>query len=1138
MTDFTMTSPAGGELPSGITAVGGIVVDIIGANGTRIVAQLSSAGLPNNLSTGFSPSAGNPATIGVLGGFSPEVLASLGGGIAQMAVRMTIYDGDTSIGDVDSFQNFLTINGQQDTTPGNPNDNDDYDFSGMTDIRSQSTSQDGTLIGEARGFQNDQLSTAWMVNNDPAQLQRIYESLQNTNQLTFGLRDTDPFDNGYDFSRGISGNYFDVSENTAPTAGDDAYTISRNGTLTVDAANGLLANDTDPEGNNLAITVLQGPQHGTLTIDADGSFTYVPNPGYSGPDSFTYRTSDGFLHDDATVNLVVEPNVAPVAGDDAYVLLRNGSLTVDALGGVLANDSDPDGSHNNLTATILTQPANGTVTLNEDGSFTYTPNPGFYGEDSFTYLAGDGDDATPATVRFTVVNPNGLPDAVQDSYAVDKNGTLTIDAANGVLANDTDPNGDPLTAEVVRGPLNGTLTLNEDGSFTYIPNPGFSGTDSFTYRANDGQDSDVTTVILTVNNVNAVPVPTADSYSVDENGTLVIDAANGVLANDTDADGTTLTASLRSSPSNGTLVLNADGSFSYVPNSGFHGTDSFTYWADDGTDRRFTTVTLVVNNVNEAPVGVDDTYSVERNGSLTVNAANGVLANDSDPDGDNLFATLQTGPRNGTFIFNVDGSFSYVPDAGFIGTDTFTYLVNDGTVTRPVTVTINVTPPPAEHIVLDDNNNVASYSSRARAVFVEALGGNDDITGSRFDDILEGGNGNDTLIGADGNDRLVGGTGNDRLFGGNGDDTLIGGIGNDLLHAGAGVNSLIGGVGDDTYYVDNTTTTVTELAGEGFDIVNASVSYVMGANIEALYLDGSGDTNGTGNELDNAIRGSNGANIIDGGAGNDTLNGGAGNDTIIGGQGNDRLIGGTGDDTLTGGVGDDTYYIDSERDVIIENAGEGYDIVNTTVDYIFGDNIEAAYLEGTGHIQAIGNSLNNYISGNSGDNYIEGGDGDDRLNGELGSDVIRGGNGNDVIYGGSSNDTSGNTLFGDAGNDQLYGQRGSDELIGGAGADRLEGGAGDDSFTFLRHHFSNDVASMDHIVDFRGAGTSGTGEQDVLRFQGFAPGTTIEFDHYGYNQATQYYRIFDPNNPDDVMMVLVQMSGTNNQLTADDYVFI
>jgi len=174
--------------------------------------------------------------------------------------------------------------------------------------------------------------------------------------------------------------------------------------------------------------------------------------------------------------------------------------------------------------------------------------------------------------RFDVAELQNLPDApnaANDAYTVAEDGTL-VQAAPGVLANDTDPDGDTLTASVSVQPANGTLTLAANGGFTYVPNANFNGTDSFTYAASDGSSTDTAQVTITVTPVNDLPVANADAYSVSEDTPLTV-AAPGVLGNDTDADGTPLTASVGTLPANGTLVLNANGGFTYTPNADFDG---------------------------------------------------------------------------------------------------------------------------------------------------------------------------------------------------------------------------------------------------------------------------------------------------------------------------------------------------------------------------------------------------------------------------------------------------------------------------------------------------------------------------------------------------------------------------------------
>ena len=172
------------------------------------------------------------------------------------------------------------------------------------------------------------------------------------------------------------------------------------------------------------------------------------------------------------------------------------------------------------------------------------------------------------------------PTTVDDSYSTEEDTTLNV-SAPGVLSNDTDADSDPLTAVLDMPPTNGSLQLNSDGSFDYTPNTGFTGNDTFTYHANDGMyDGNTATVTIEVTEGGGgAPTAVADSYTIEWDTQTI--AAPGVLGNDTDPDSDPLTAVLDTDVSNGTLTLNSDGSFSYTRNSGFSGTDSFTYHASD-----------------------------------------------------------------------------------------------------------------------------------------------------------------------------------------------------------------------------------------------------------------------------------------------------------------------------------------------------------------------------------------------------------------------------------------------------------------------------------------------------------------------------------------------------------------------------
>ena len=188
---------------------------------------------------------------------------------------------------------------------------------------------------------------------------------------------------------------------------------------------------------------------------------------------------------------------------------------------------------------------------------------------------------------------------MNDTYTTNEDTPLTVALANRILLNDTDVEGSALTAVLDVGPANGTLTLNADGTFTYTPAANYNGNDTFTYHANDGAgNSNIATVTITINPANDAPVAVNDAYTTSEDTPLTIALANSVLVNDTDVEASTLTAVLDAGPSNGTLTLNADGTFTYTPAANYNGSDSFTYHANDGTgNSNIVTVTITINVV-------------------------------------------------------------------------------------------------------------------------------------------------------------------------------------------------------------------------------------------------------------------------------------------------------------------------------------------------------------------------------------------------------------------------------------------------------------------------------------------------------------------------------------------------------------
>ena len=487
-------------------------------------------------------------------------------------------------------------------------------------------------------------------------------------------------------------NYFaaQVHQNSA-TSSDVSFNLRLRLTRTVPA--GLLVNDTDIDpGNTLTIATNTEPAHGTLTLNPNGTFTYLPDVGYIGTDSFTYTCTDGDLNSNtATVTLTVVPgpNVRPLAAAETYGTSEDTTLNVNAAAGVLANDTDADGDA--MTAVLVAGPSSGSLTLNSNGSFSFTPAPDFAGPVTFSYTANDaGGPSAVTAVTINVTNSNDPPVAAADTFSTDPGVTLNVPAP-GVLANDTDPDaGASLTAQLVSGPAQGTLTLFASGGFNYAPPPAFTGEITFSYRVSDGTANSASTAVTI--RINGRPSAVADTYAATEDTTLTI-GAPGVVENDTDPESDPLTAQIVSGVTHGTLSLSAGGGFTYTPAANYNGTDSFIYKAFDGArdSEAPATVTINIAAVNDAPAAAADSYATPPDTALTIGAAAGVLNNDSDVDNQPLFAEVVTAPANGSLDLQLGGSFTYTPNTGFTGLDTFTYRATDGDLSSAIaTVTISV----------------------------------------------------------------------------------------------------------------------------------------------------------------------------------------------------------------------------------------------------------------------------------------------------------------------------------------------------------------------------------------------------------------------------------------------------------------
>ncbi len=765
-------------------------------------------------------------------------------------------------------------------------------------------------------------------------------------------------------------------------------------------------------------------------------------------------------------------------GDDIYV--------VDAAGDVVTELTGQG------TDTVQTTLASYTLGTNVE-NLTFTDNTAHSGTGNTlnnVLTGGGGNDAlNGSTGADRMVGGLG-----NDSYTVDNAGDTTIEAAGAGTDSVSSSITWTLAANVENLTLSGSAAINGTGNGDANVLTGNSAANVLTGLGgndtlNGGTGAD--TMIGGLGN---------DSYTVDNAGDVTTEAAG----EGTDTVSSSITWTLAANVENLTLSGSA-----------------------------------VINGTGNGDANV-----------LTGNSANNVLTGLGGND------TLNGGTGADTMVGGL-GDDSYVVDnTGDVPTE----LAGQGTdlVTSSITWALGAN---LENLTLSGSATISG-------------------TGNGDANVLIGNSANNVLTGLGGNDTLNGGSGSDSMVGGLGDDTYVvdatgdvvteaagqgtdlvqttltsytlasnvenltftntsahsgtgntlanvitGNAGNDTLNGGTGADTLIGGLGNDSYVVDDAGDVVTELAGQGADLVTASVSYTISANVENLTLSGTSAINGTGNGDANVLTGNSGANMLTGLGGNDTLNGGAGNDTLIGGQ------------------GDDTYVVDAAGDVVTELAGEGTDTVQTTLaSYTMAANVEILTFTNTSAHSGVGNALANVMTGNSGADTLDGGAGADTLAGGAGNDtyvvdnagdvtteaagagtdtvsaalswtlaanvenltlsgsgaingtgngdatVLTGNTGNNVLSGLDGNDT----LSGGLGNDSLLGGIGNDRLTGGNGNDTLTGGVGTDTFVF--ETAPNLATNFDTVQDF----TSGS---DVLAFSravftGFAATGAMSVDAF------------------------------------------
>ncbi len=884
--------------------------------------------------------------------------------------------------------------------------------------------------------------------------------------------------------------------NDAPVAVNDILIATEDNTITYTALQ-LLGNDTDVEGNPLTIASVANGTGGTVVLNANGTVTFTPTLNFNGVANFTYQANDGTSNSNSatvTVN-VAAVNDAPVAVNDILAATEDTAITYTALQ-LLGNDTDVEG--NPLTIASVANGTGGTVVLNADGTVTFTPTLNFNGAANFTYQANDGGlTGNSATVTVNVAAVNDAPVANNDTLAATEDTVITYTALQ-LLGNDTDVDGNPLTIVSVTNGTGGTVVLNADGTVTFTPTLNFNGAANFTYIASDSTaNSNSATVTVNVASVNDAPIANDDIVAATED-TAITYTALQLLGNDTDVDGNPLTIVSVTNGTGGTVVLNADGSVTFTPTLNFNGVANFTYRANDGTvNSNSAAVTINVAAVNDAPVAVNDILTATEDTVITYTALQ-LLGNDTDVEGNHLTIASVANGTGGTVVLNADGSVTFTPTLNFNGAANFTYQATDNTSnSNSATVTVNVAavndaPVAVNDILTATEDTVIIYTA------LQLLGNDTDVEGNPL-----------TIA------SVTNGTGGTAVLNANGTVTFtptanFNGAANFTYQAkdstltsnSATVTVNVAPVNDapvlatpatinyiDTAFVDNFTTVTGSLVASDVDLgtiftygitgglagvvpgtVTASNAYGVltvttatgaysfvpnSAAIEPLITNVT--TTFTVTVSDTLL------------SANKTLTIAITQDGITESIGGDNLTGTTGADTWAGLAGNDVYYVDNTGDVVIENAGEGHDVINSTVSYTLSGNVEGLVLTGTAAINATGNTLDNILYGNTANNILDGLTGADSMSGSTGDDtyfvenagdtvIELVGEGFDTVYSSINYVLAANVEalfltgtaningFGNSQSNYLAGNSGNNTLDGLVGADAMLGGAGNDSY--------------------------------------------------------------------------------------------
>ena len=737
-----------------------------------------------------APDYESPTDSGTNNVYNVIVQVSDGALTDTQAIAVTVTDVDefdiTAISDTDATLDNVDENATVGTTVG---------------VTAFASDGDATTNGVTYSLDDD--ATGQFAINGSSELVTVAGAIDreagSTRTITVRATSDDGSFSTKDFTIAIN----DLNDNAPVIDSGQSFSVSEfaaNG----DSVGAATATDADTVGEIQNWTIVSGNDDGVFDIDSTfGLIRVTDNALLNFETTATYllglRVEDGAnvsSTQTVTVN-VVDENDVPVLVVNAGVSVVEGSDVI--ISSTQLSVSDEDEFSAAIVYSIADSPTAGRIELVDDPGVSITEftqadidnnrvrfvHDGSEADDSFTFTISDGSRGTIGTTLFSIANlrVNDAPvNSSPTSQTTAEDTSVTFSSANGnsISVSDVDLNGGLIGIRLIA--TSGTVTLGSttglvfavgNGSndsdmvfagqiadinnalegLTFAPTADYNGPASIRVITRDmgnsgsgGEQIDDDTINISVTAVNDNPVAAVDEFSTSEDNTLSVTASAGLLANDSDIDGDSLSVTVVNGTANGILSLNPDGSFTYQPNANFNGEDSFTYRAVDGSlQSEIQTVTLTVTPVNDAPVSNDDQYTVDQLTVLKLDAANGVLVNDLDVEADALQAVLVSGPQNGRLVLNADGSLTYTPNAPFFGEDTFTYRSTDGTAAGTIatvrivvrqTVTSGTNGGDGDAVVVEESDKTST----------DVTNGVDDGTQVIGTSVSDGGGGTSTVV--------------------------------------------------------------------------------------------------------------------------------------------------------------------------------------------------------------------------------------------------------------------------------------------------------------------------------------------------------------------------------------------------------